>query len=96
MAKNAVDDLVGCPKCAGSGRLYSLPALEALEGRYDGYPCGACGGTGDLDAYRLLRAYRVGLEDGMQAMRDAHPHFERPMNLRNLRDLVDEIPADEL
>lgn len=60
-----------CPKCNGRGRIkVDATGWEA----HPGLVCGLCDGTGDADRARLVRAYRFGYADGVQAMRDAIPN----------------------
>ena len=74
----------GCPECAGLGRVYAGTNVFA---------CTHCSGTGDADAYRLLRAYRTGLSDGVEAQRNAMPIYTRDMGLEEIREMVDSAEA---
>ena len=56
-----------CPKCDGVGR------LEGEDGFGDGWICRACDGTGNRYHAMLLRAYRLGWSEGIEAMRNAMP-----------------------
>jgi hypothetical protein len=55
-----------CGACAGQGQ---IPAASFED---DGamLTCLDCSGLGDLDAVRLLAAYRAGVEDGIRRMRN--------------------------
>ena len=54
-----------CPECGGMGE---LPAQSFEE---DGamVTCLPCDGIGDLDAYRLMAAYRAGVAEGTRRVR---------------------------
>ena len=66
----------GCPTCGSLGRV-------------EGLLCLACGGTGNRRAYRELAAYRLGLQHGIAAMRDAMPQYPPNMGLDDLQAALD-------
>ncbi len=70
-----------CPECAGQGKTWD-EATKQLWG------CFACGGSGDLLNTWLLRAYRLGLSNGLDAMSRAMPQYDQPMTLERLLEAV--------
>ncbi len=73
-----------CPACEGRGRLPDPVTTGGLL-------CLACDGTGNAQAARLLRAYRLGYEHGIRAMRNGMPNgygTEDPMTLDRLAEIV--------
>jgi len=55
-----------CPSCDGQGRVDD-PVTKG------GLACLACGGTGNAERYLFYRAYLLGREHGIEAMREALP-----------------------
>jgi hypothetical protein len=74
----------GCLFCGGSGKL-ALPTWTAV--------CVYCDGTGSLLAMWLLRAYNLGVADGMRAVREGMPQFsDGPMGIDRLLTIVWDVP----
>lgn len=72
-----------CPLCGGLGRVDD--PIQA-----GGLLCTACDGTGDRRAADLLRAYRLGFQDGLEAMRDAMPQARESVGIERLCQLIDQ------
>lgn len=64
----------GCPDCDGLGRI-------AAEGFPQGLLCLGCDGTGNREASRIYRAYRLGLRHGEAAVRNATPTHDESLGL---------------
>lgn len=78
-----------CPACGGLGRIDDPTTSQGLT-------CGACEGTGNREAARLLRAYRRGYADGIEAMRQAMPNGyggNEPLGLFELLNAIREEEA---
>ena len=77
----------GCPSCRGMGRVDDPVTTGGLL-------CTACAGTGNRQVYREFSAYRMGIQVGMDAMRDAMPQPRERMTLDGLQTALDAIERE--
>lgn len=65
-----------CRECAGTGNIPTDRFEETGELAH----CHMCGGTGDLDSYRLMSAYEQGREDALSVARWALDQLQQIVN----------------